>query len=358
MTTRKSQRGAPLFVAATLLLSLNASADEGMWPFQRVPSGKIQEAHGSAPSQQFLNNLRLSSVRLNDGGSGSFVCSASKGLLLTNHHVAMGQIQKASDRSGKNYVKEGFFTRSLADEFRCDDLEVNVLQSVEDVTGRVNAAVRPGTTDAQADEQRKIEISRIEKESLSATGLRSDVVPLYGGGEYWIYRYKKFTDVRLVMAPEAQAAHFGGDPDNFTYPRYALDFAFFRVYENGVPYETKHCLPWSATGIRENELTYVSGHPGRTQRSVTLEQLETIKDLETPAIFDGLARTRKALLSYGDQGPEQRRQATGNVQRIENSLKAFQGRMEALNNPAVMETKARQEKALRAAVEADPILRE
>jgi|CXWL01.1.fsa_nt_gi hypothetical protein len=355
MNTSKTLRDGTLVLCGIFLLSGSAAADEGMWPFQGVPAETIQKAYGFTPSQKWLDDLRLASVRLNDGGSGSFV--SSEGLLLTNHHVALGQIQKASNRSGKDYVKDGFYAHAPAEEFKCDDLEVNVLESMDDVTARVTAAVKPGASEAEADEQRKAEMSRIEKQSLESTGLRSNVISLYAGGQYWLYRYKKFTDVRLVMAPESQAANFGGDPDNFTYPRYALDFAFFRVYEDGKPYRPKHYLPWSRTGLRENEPSFVSGHPGSTARLKTLAQLQTIKELEAPAMFDGLGRTRAALLAYGAQGAEQKRQVMSRVQSIENSLKATEGRLAALNNPAFMATKASQQKALRDAVDKDPILR-
>ena len=348
-----------LVLCGFLFLHGPAAADEGMWPFQGVPAETIKKVYGFTPSQQWLDDLRLASVRLNDGGSGSFVCEENRhGLLLTNHHVALGQLQKASDSAGKDYVKNGFFAHGQTEELKCDDLEVNVLESMDDVTGRVTGAVKPGATDAEADEQRKAEMSRIEKKSLESTGLRSNVISLYAGGQYWLYRYKKLTDVRLVVAPEGQAANFGGDPDNFTYPRYSLDFTFFRVYEDGKPYKPKHCLPWSRAGLRENELAFVSGHPGSTSRLSTLAQLQTIKELDAPAMFDGLSRTRDTLLAYGAKGAEEKRQAAGALQSIENSLKAGAGRIAALNNPAFMATKATQEKELRDAIDKDPILRE
>lgn len=356
MATFKALRGGTLVLYALMFVRGSARADEGMWPFQGVPVEKIQAAHGFTPSQKWLDDLRFASVRLNDGGSGSFV--SNDGLLLTNHHVARGQLQKASNRTGNDYIKRGFFTHSREEELQCEDLEVNVLESMDDVTERVTGAMKPGASEAEANDQRKAEMSRIEKESTANTGLRSDVISLYEGGQYWIYRYKKFTDVRLVMAPEGGAAAYGGDPDNFTYPRYDLDFAFFRVYEDGKPYQPKHYLPWSLTGLKENELSIVSGHPGSTQRLKTLAQLQTIKDLDAPAIFDNLKRTREVLAAYGAQGAEQARQATSSLLSVENSLKVYQGRIEALNNPAFMATKARQEKALRDAVEKDPILRE
>ena len=223
-------------------------ADEGMWTFDNPPIKKILEAYGFTLTPEWLEHIRLSSVRFNDGGSGSFV--SPDGLVLTNHHVALGQLQKVSTPE-KNYVRDGFYARSSEEELPCPDLELNVLFSMEDVTQRVQGAVKPGSSEEEANRQREAEISKITKESTQSTGLRSDVVPLYRGGEYWLYRYKKYTDVRLVMAPEQSAAFFGGDPDNFTYPRFDLDFAFFKVYENGQSIRPQHYLRWSPAGAKE-----------------------------------------------------------------------------------------------------------
>ena len=175
-------------------------------------------------------------MRLNDGGSGSFV--SAHGLLLTNHHVARGQLQKNSTAE-HDYLKNGFYAATPEQEMKSPDLEVNVLVSIENVTGRVAAAVKSAKTPAEEFAARRAVIAAIERESLQKTGLRSDVVTLYQGGEYWLYQYKKYTDVRLVFAPEQQIAFFGGDPDNFTYPRYDLDMALFRVYENGKPIDSQ-----------------------------------------------------------------------------------------------------------------------
>ena len=189
--------------------------------------------------------MRLASARLNDGGSGSFV--SPHGLLLTNHHVARGQLQKNSTPE-HDYIKNGFYAATPDQEIKSPDLEVNVLISTEDVTGRIQAAVKGAKNAEDEFALRRKAIAAIEKESQEKTGLRSDVVTLYQGGEYWLYRYKKYTDVRIVFAPEEQAAFFGGDPDNFTYPRYDLDMALFRVYENGKPIDTPNYLKWNRQG--------------------------------------------------------------------------------------------------------------
>src|SRR5437870_6408122 len=251
-----------------------ARADEGMWTFDNPPAKQLQR-YGFTTTPQWLEHVRLSSVRFNDGGSGSFV--SPHGLVLTNHHVAFGQLQKVSTPQ-KDYVKDGFYARGPAEELKCPDVEFNVLISIENVTARVESVLKPGMSDKDALEARKAEIAKIEKESLEATGLRSDVIPLYHGGEYWLYRYKKYTDVRLVFAPERQIAFFGGDPDNFTYPRYDLDMALFRVYENNKPVESKDYLKWNAKGPNPGDLVFVSGNPGSTERMDTMAQIETQSD--------------------------------------------------------------------------------
>ena len=207
---------------------LGATADEGMWTFDNPPRQQLAERYGFAATPEWLEHARLSTVRINDGGSGSFV--SPRGLVMTNHHVALGQIQNLS-REGVDYTTTGFYAPSHTDELKTPDLEINVLVSMVDVTARVRGAVSPDADERQALADRQAEIARLEKESLDETGMRSNVVSLYQGGEFWLYRYTRYTDVRLVFAPESQAAFFGGDSDNFTYPRYCLDVAFFRVYE-------------------------------------------------------------------------------------------------------------------------------
>src|SRR5262245_12605687 len=263
-----------LLIACMILISPGgaspAHADEGMWVFNNLPRKQLSQKYGFDPTAKWTEHVMKSSVRFNSGGSGSFV--SSTGLVLTNHHVGADMLQKISD-SKHDYYKEGFRAKTQSEEVKAPDLELNVLQSIEDVTARVNAAVKPEMSAAEAFAARRAVMATIEKESLDKTGLRSDVVTLYQGGQYHLYRYKKYTDVRLVFAPDADIAHFGGDPDNFEFPRYCLDVCFFRAYEDGKPVRPKHWFRWSKAGPAENDLVFVTGHPGTTNRLDTLEKL-------------------------------------------------------------------------------------
>ncbi|HET6206004.1 MAG TPA: S46 family peptidase, partial [Terracidiphilus sp.] len=337
-----------------VLLSLTLAtlhAEEGMWTFDNPPTKLVQDKYNFAITQQWLDHVRLSSVRLNDGGSGSFV--SPTGLLLTNHHVALGQLQKNSTPE-HDYVKSGFYARTSAEEIKSPDLEVNVLVSMENVTARVQDALKGARNPEQEFAKRKDVIAAIERESLDKTGFRSDVVTLYQGGEYWLYRYKKYTDVRIVFAPEQQIAFFGGDPDNFTYPRYDLDFALFRVYENGQPIRSENFLKWNPKGAADGELVFVSGHPGSTQRLDTLAQLEFERDLLEPAILKIYRSRIDALKKYSATSPEAARRALSQIFSLENSVKAYDGRLKGLQDKRVMDAKRADEAKFRAQVAANP----
>ncbi len=341
-----------LTLSAWALLSISVSlADEGMWTFDNPPLKQLKERYGFEPAHAWLDHVRLASARFNDGGSGSFV--SPHGLVLTNHHVALGQLQKVSSPS-KDYVKDGFYARTDAEELKCPDLEINVLVNIEDVTTRVRGAVKPGMSDDAALKARKAEIASIEKESLEKTGLRSDVISLYQGGEYWLYQYKKYTDMRLVFAPEQQTAFFGGDPDNFTYPRYDIDFALFRVYENGKPVENHDYLKWNAKGAGDGELVFVSGNPGSTSRDETMAQIETEKDYDLPLVLKALGRLQEAAKQYAAQGTEQARQATNTIFGIANSLKAYDGRAKGLADKELIAKMQNDETSFRAKVASNP----
>src|SRR3984957_19443247 len=338
-------------VVCGTLLTATVSADEGMWTFDHPPTQQIEEKYHFTLTQPWLDHVRLASARLNDGGSGSFV--SAHGLLLTNHHVARGQLQKNSTPE-HDYIKNGFYAASADQETKSPDLEVNVLISSEDVTGRIQAAVKGAkNADDEFSLRRKV-IAEIEQESQQKTGLRSDVISLYQGSEYSLYRYKKYTDVRIVFAPEEQAAFFGGDPDNFTYPRFDLDMALFRVYENGKPIDTPNYLKWNPKGAADDELVFVSGNPGTTERLDTLAQLETERDTDLPSILKMLRARMAVMRKFSASSPEHERQATTEILELENSVKAIDGEYQGLNDKHVMDTKRADEDKFKAAVLANP----
>ena len=332
-------------------LHITALADEGMWPFNNVPRAEIKKKYGFEVTDEWLNKVRLASVRFNNGGSGSFV--SPNGLVLTNYHIVEDIVGEVSTPE-KDLAKEGFVAKTRAEEIKAPSLELNVLQNIEDVTSRVNGAVKAGATDAEAFAARRAEIAAIEAESLKATGLRSVVITLYQGGQYNLYRYKKYTDVRLVFVPEFQAAFFGGDPDNFNFPRFNIDMALVRVYENDQPVHPEHYFKWSTAGAKEGSLVFVTGNPGSTSRLDTIAHLQQLRDTSIPIILRLLERREAMLKKYMSMGEEQTRQAQNELNSVQNSLKVYRGQLAGLKDPSLMARKTKEEQALRKSIAANP----
>jgi hypothetical protein len=325
------------------ILAMRAYSDEGMWLLNDPPRERLKEKYGFDLTDAWLEHARLASVRFNNGGSGSFV--SPSGLMITNHHIGADSLQKLSTRD-RDLFRDGFYAKTQADELKCPDLELNVLQSIDDVTERVNAAVKPEMKPAEAFAARRAVMSSIEKESLDKTGLRSDVVTLYQGGAYHLYRYKKYTDVRLVFAPEEKIAAFGGDVDNFEFPRFGLDISFFRAYEDGKPAQVKHWFKFSVEGAKDGDLVFVTGHPGTTNRLETIDKLIHRRDITLPFTLARLRAMEAALIQYGERGPENRRQATTDLHRVANARKAFSGQYQGLLNPQTLKMKSENEEAM------------
>jgi hypothetical protein len=337
------RRRAYAFAAAVLVVLVAsdfARADEGMWLFNYPPKKLLKEKHNFTPTDAWLEHVQKSAVRFNEGGSGSFV--SPEGLVMTNHHVGADALQKLSTKE-RDLLRDGFYAMTRASELKCPDSELNVLISIEDVTAKVNAAVTAPAESPEAEKQRRAIMNTLEKESFEETGLRSDVVTLYQGGMYQLYRYKKYTDVRLVFAPEQSIAFFGGDPDNFEYPRYDLDICFFRVYENNKPVKSSHYLKWNPGGLKAEDLVFVAGHPGKTDRMNTVRHLEFMRDVTIPASLDLLRRREVLLQTFSQRSAENARRAKDLLFGYQNARKARLGGLEGLQDPAVMQRKAKEQ---------------
>jgi peptidase S46-like protein len=335
-------------VVICIASAVSVHADEGMWVFNNLPLAGLKARYGFVPPDGWSDHLRSAAVRFNNGGSGSFV--SANGLIMTNHHVGADTLSKLGTKD-HDYYRDGYFAHSFLEEAKAPDLELNVLVAIQDVTKKVNQGATAGMDDAKAAAARRKVMAAIEKEATEKNGLRNDVVTLYQGGQYHLYTYKKYTDVRLVFAPEFDIAFFGGDPDNFEYPRYDLDVCFFRAYEDGKPAKIEHFLQWSTAGTKEGDLVFVAGHPGRTDRLNTLASLEYLRDIELPLRLDVLESREAFLLDYGRRGSEEFRHSKEDLFTIQNSRKARVGGLEGLRDPSFMGRKARDEDELRSKVQ-------
>ncbi len=341
------RRLAPLLALAAPLL---AAADEGMWTYDDFPSKAVAARYGFGPTSAWLEQARLSSARLAGGCSGSFV--SGNGLVMTNHHCAHHCIEQLST-ARKDFVRDGFYARTLAEERRCPEIEVNQLLAIDDVTARIRKATT-GTEGARFAAAFRSEKAAVERECQTSPSLRCEVVTLYRGGVYSLYRYRRFQDVRLVFAPEFAIAFFGGDPDNFMFPRYDLDVAFLRAYDAGAPARTSAHFGWSAAGPEAGELTFVSGNPGKTRRFITAAQLRSVRDFWLPDELQRLSEERGLVSGFQLLGREQKRVSTERLFSLENSVKARRGELEALRSSTLLARKAKEEEALRAELARDP----
>lgn len=330
-------------LSACVLTAPHAAADEGMWLINKPPLEALKTRYGFEPSAQWLENQQKSAVRFNNGGSGSLV--SPDGLVMTNHHVGSQMIAELST-ADRDLLTTGFLARQRGDELRCPKLELNILWSIEDVTDRVNAAAKPGMSDAEANTARRAETARIEKESEDASGLDSQVVTLYQGGAYHLYRFKRFTDIRLVFAPDQQTAAFGGDIDNFEYPRFCLDVCFFRIYEDGKPLKSEHHLRWSPGGSKEGDLALVFGHPGRTSRIYTADHMVFQRDTAVPYTLGRSARREIELQTFRGRTAEHARIGKDDIDGVANRRKALTGELAALLTPSLIDRKRAEDKRL------------
>ncbi|HUN81976.1 MAG TPA: S46 family peptidase, partial [Phycisphaerae bacterium] len=341
-----------IVAAAVASVSFAASvhADEGMWCLNKLPKKVWKEKYGFEPSDSWIEHIQKSCVRIGAGGSGSFV--SPDGLIMTNHHVGADAIGDVSDEK-HNYMRDGFYARTRDQELPCPQMELTVLMKIEEITDRVNAKVTPGMSPAQAEAARKQAKSAIEKEAKEKTGLRPEIVTLYQGARYDLYLYKRYTEVKLVFAPEQQIAFFGGDLDNFEYPRFNLDCCFLRAYEDGKPAHVEHYLKWSAGGPKEGELIFVAGHPGRTQRLYTMDHLRFLRDVHVPLILNAYNEREVALLQFMARGDEQERIAKEELLYVQNGRKAYGGIQGGLLDARIMQRKQESEDSLRNFVKAD-----
>ena len=331
-----------------------ARADEGMWTFDNFPSEAVKAKYGVTIDKAWLDNVRQNAVRLSTGCSASIV--SGNGLVLTNNHCVRDCEQSLST-GDTDYVKDGFMPATREDEKLCPGMQAEILVSISDVTDRVTSAAA-GKTGQAFVKARDAAIAAVEKEGCAGREklYRCQVVTLYQGGQYKLYTFRKYSDVRIAFAPEEQMAFFGGDPDNFNFPRYDLDFSFVRLYENGKPIKTPNHLRWSAAPPREGEPVFVVGNPGTTDRLYTADQLKTLRDLSLPTIQLLYSELRGRLIRFSEESSENARTSADELFGIENSFKAYYGMEKALRDPALIRAKEAYDQVLRDKVAADPTL--
>jgi hypothetical protein len=344
---------------AILLVALAASlsplpgyADEGMWTFNDFPAPRMRAAYGWAPDAAWLRHVRLGSLRISQGCSASLV--SRDGLVMTNEHCIRECLGALSDAT-QDLVSDGYYAKTPEEERRCPDLEADQLVDIRDVTGEI-AAATAGKSNASFDQAERQAKARLESACGTSAAVRCEVVTLYQGGSYNLYKYNRFQDIRLAFVTELSSAAFGGDLDNFNFPRYDLDVAFLRIYMNGRPRRTADFLTLSMAPIAEGDVALTSGNPGTTERDQTVAQLQLQRDFVQPFLIATESELRGLLGEFGRRGPDQLRLSTPLLTEIENELKFFKGRQSALIDGPLITDKARAEQDLRRRVAADPRL--
>ena len=344
-----------LVLLASVCMPLATFADEGMWTVDNFPSDAVADKYNVKIGDQWLRSARLATTRLENGCTGSF--ASSDGLVLTNNHCTWGCIRNLSS-ADRNLSDEGFMAATRNEELQCPGQQVSVLVDMDDVTGKIASAIKD-LADTEANDKRKAELTNLESACEKASGdkLRCEAVTLYNGGQYFIYKYKRFDDVRLVFAPELDIAAFGGDPDNFNFPRWSFDMSFLRVYENGKPAATPNFLKWRQAGPSAGEPVFIAGHPGSTDRSLTVSQLKMQRDVSIPLYLYRNSEFRGRLLAWQNTSPEAARAVQQRILSIENGIKVRRNQLKALQNDDMMAAKMAQEQALRDSVMADDEMR-
>ncbi|MFU8822442.1 MAG: S46 family peptidase [Gammaproteobacteria bacterium] len=346
-----------IFQASVLLclpLPLAAIADEGMWTIDNFPSARVAEKYDITIDETWLRAAQLATTRLENGCTGSF--ASPDGLVLTNNHCVWDCVRNLSSDE-RNLSDDGFMARERSGELRCPGEQISVLMAMEDVTSDVGKAVE-GLDDARANEARKARLTDLESACEEASGktLSCEAVSLYNGGQYFIYQYKRYDDVRLVFAPELDIAAFGGDPDNFNFPRWSFDMSFLRAYEDGKPASTPHYFEWRKAGPAAAEPVLITGHPGGTDRSLTMAQLKVLRDVVYPNWLLRVAELRGRMLEWQKTGPEAERIVQQEILLLENGIKVRYNQLRALHNDEMMAVKAADERTLREKVAADETL--
>ena len=348
MIKTHSMAGAAALLAAGAFAG-SAFADEGMWTFDNFPAAKVKAAYGVTIDQAWLDKVRGAAARLSSGCSSSVVTGT--GLILTNNHCVADCAQNLSS-TGRDYFKTGYQAATRDDEKTCAGMQAEILSSITDVTPRVSGAGK-GLSGSALVKARTAATSTIEKEACGDDAkFRCQVVDLYHGGQFKLYKYRKYSDVRLVFSPGFSAAFFGGDPDNFNFPRYDLDSAFVRLYENGKPAVTPDHLTWKAAAPKAGELVFVAGNPGGTDRQLTASQLDTQRTLALPVTIAQYSELRGRLIRFGEESAERKRITGDDLFGLENSYKVYWGRLSALDDPAFMAAKRKEEAVFRAKVKA------